>query len=480
MSIEELEAGVDAYVEEVWPNVVADIKELVSYASIANAEPAEEGAPFGRPVRQALDCALGIAQKLGYQTSDDDGYVGMADIAGETDAQIATIAHCDVVPAGPGWNSDPFAMEEREGWLVGRGVIDDKGPAVLSLYAGAYLLKHGVKPRHSFRALLGCDEEVGMSDIHHYLDGHDAPAFLFTPDAEFPVCNAEKGQFGCYFKSPSIVRGRIVSWSGAEAPNAIPSQSICELAVDASELPEPAAHADRITLEAVGQGQTRITAQGIGGHASMPEGSINAIDLMVDYLREAERAYAGKDGYLFADPEHDFLKFLKFVTADSYGKSLGIASESEAFGPLTSNAGCIALEGDRISVSLDVRFPDSTSSEEITTQLLPLLGRFDVAMDMAADKPPFSVSADSPAVQTLIGTYNEVMGKDAKPFSMGGGTYARCFPAAVSFGPEETDTVLPSWGGTMHGPNEVANVALLKKALKIYILAILRLDQLDL
>ena len=211
----QVEQSVAEYVDEVWEDVVADIEQLVSYPSVAVAADAEPSAPFGRPVRDALDCALGIAQKLGYQTSDDEGYVGIADIPGRGDKQLATICHVDVVPAGPGWNTDPFAMERREGWLLGRGVIDDKGPAVLSLYAGAYLLKHGIVPRYTFRALLGCDEEVGMSDVHHYLENHADPDFLFTPDAEFPVCNAEKGQFGATFVSPKIDGGRIVSWSGS-------------------------------------------------------------------------------------------------------------------------------------------------------------------------------------------------------------------------------------------------------------------------
>lgn len=209
----QVEQSVAEYVDEVWEDVVADIEQLVSYPSVAVAADAEPGAPFGRPVRDALDCALGIAQNLGYQTSDDEGYVGIADIPGRGDKQLATICHVDVVPAGPGWNTDPFAMERREGWLLGRGVIDDKGPAVLSLYAGAYLLKHGITPRYTFRALLGCDEEVGMSDVHHYLENHADPDFLFTPDAEFPVCNAEKGQFGATFVSSKIDGGRIVSWA---------------------------------------------------------------------------------------------------------------------------------------------------------------------------------------------------------------------------------------------------------------------------
>ena len=244
----QVEQSVAEYVDEVWEDVVADIEQLVSYPSVAVAADAEPGAPFGRPVRDALDCALGIAQKLGYQTSDDEGFVGIADIPGRGDKQLATICHVDVVPAGPGWNTDPFAMERREGWLLGRGVIDDKGPAVLSLYAGAYLLKHGIVPRYTFRALLGCDEEVGMSDVHHYLENHADPDFLFTPDAEFPVCNAEKGQFGATFVSSKIDGGRIVSWSGAEASNAIPSQSICELAIAADELPAPVENGDRLEI----------------------------------------------------------------------------------------------------------------------------------------------------------------------------------------------------------------------------------------
>ena len=210
----QVEQSVAEYVDEVWEDVVTDIEQLVSYPSVAVAADAEPGAPFGRPVRDALDCALGIAQKLGYQTSDDEGYVGIADIPGRGDKQLATICHVDVVPAGPGWNTDPFAMERREGWLLGRGVIDDKGPAVLSLYAGAYLLKHGIVPRYTFRALLGCDEEVGMSDVHHYLENHADPDFLFTPDAEFPVCNAEKGQFGA-----------TRSTAGALCPGAVPRRA---------------------------------------------------------------------------------------------------------------------------------------------------------------------------------------------------------------------------------------------------------------
>ena len=98
--------SVEKYVDEVWEDVVSDIASLVACPSVADDSAAEPGAPFGRSVRDALDCALSIAGRLGYQVSDDAGYVGMADIPGEREEHIATIAHVDVVPAGPGWCTD--------------------------------------------------------------------------------------------------------------------------------------------------------------------------------------------------------------------------------------------------------------------------------------------------------------------------------------------------------------------------------------
>ncbi len=467
-----LEARVDAYVDEVWDNVLEDIAALVTVPSVAIEGANEPGAPFGAGSRAALDCALSIAQKLGYETSHDDGYMGIADIPGKSERQIATIAHVDVVPAGPGWNTDPFTMERREGWLLGRGVIDDKGPAVVGLYAGAFLLHEGIKPRYTFRALLGTDEETGMNDVGHYLSHHEDPAFLFTPDAEFPVCNAEKGQFGAAFVTEDLgADARILSWSGAEATNAIPSQSICEVAVDADELPAPVKHADRLTIEAVEPGRARITAQGIGGHASMPEGTINAIGLIVEYLLEA--------GVVNAAETHA-LELLSVIHADSYGKALGIAAENDAFGPLTCSGGTIEVKDGRIYQTIDVRLPNCVNLDELEATCRALAERFGATLEVDHAVEAFYIPADSPAVTTCINTYNEVTGESATPFSMGGGTYARRFKNAVSFGAEVHGLELPEWAGQMHGPNEAASEEQLRQALKIYILTILKLDQLDL
>ena len=107
-----------------------------------------------------------------------------------------------------------------------------------------------------------------------------------------------------------------------------------------------------------------------------------------------------------------------------------------------------------------------------------LIGTGAELTDVGSAKP-FYIEADTPAIKACIDTYNEVTGENATPFTMGGGTYARHFPYAVSFGPEHSDMVLPEFGGPMHGANEAAPIDKLLEALKIYIIALLRLEEID-
>ncbi len=212
-------------------------------------------------------------------------------------------------------------------------------------------------------------------------------------------------------------------------------------------------------------------AHGIGGHASLPDGTVNAIALIVGYLRESGILGAGAVSAL---------DLLERIHADTAGSAIGIATQSSAFGPLTCNAGTIALTDDgALEQTIDVRFPDSITEGELAAACSALAKRFGGAVEVDRTKPPFSVDATSPQVRALIDIYNQTTGRDAKPFAMGGGTYARNFKSAVSFGPEDNGMELPEWAGTMHGPNEAASEQLLREALKMYILAILRLMELD-
>ena len=84
------------------------------------------------------------------------------------------------------------------------------------------------------------------------------------------------------------------------------------------------------------------------------------------------------------------------------------------------------------------------------------------------------------SIRTVKGASSQKSGySNAEPFTIGGGTYARDFPNAVSFGPEHFDRPVPDFVGPIHGADEGACVAWLLEALKVYILALLSLEELD-
>ncbi|XP_062450798.1 N-fatty-acyl-amino acid synthase/hydrolase PM20D1, partial [Rhea pennata] len=71
------------------------------------------------------------------------------------------LAHMDVVPATPeGWDVPPFSGAEHEGFIYGRGTLDNKNSAIGILQALEFLLRRNYRPRRSFYVGIGHDEEV--------------------------------------------------------------------------------------------------------------------------------------------------------------------------------------------------------------------------------------------------------------------------------------------------------------------------------
>ena len=460
---QELNQKIDAYIAENKEQLLQDIAALVAIDSVEGTP--EEGAPFGKGPRAALDKTLELAAGMGLATRNCENYMGYAELAGaDPEKYLATICHVDVVPVGNGWTADPFKMRIQDGWLLGRGVSDDKGPMVVALYALKFLKEQGYELRYPIRALIGDNEETHMQDVEYYLKNYPAPVFCFTPDAEFPVCNGEKGHFGAKIVSP-VCNGVILDFEGGVANNAVPDRASALLHTDITKLK----NAPNITLEPAGEGCVRVRGWGKAGHAAMPEGTVNAIGLVVNYLL---------DNGLCNDAERAYLEALRKLHASTAGTGLGIDCADGPFGPLTIIGGRIYMEEGRLVQTIDSRFPTCTDGDKLAAQVTAALGSGAQLQDVDAAEP-FYIEADSPAIQACINTYNEVTGEDAKPFTMGGGTYARHFPYAVSFGPEHVDLPLPEFGGPMHGANEAAPIDKLLEAVKIYILALLRLEEID-
>ena len=284
---EALNQKIDAFVAANKEQILKDIATLVSINSVEGAP--EEGAPYGAGPRAALDKTLELAAGMGLATRNCENHIGYAELAGaDAEKYLATICHVDVVPEGNGWTEDPFKMEIRDGWMIGRGVADDKGPMVATLYALKFLKEEGVSLRYPIRALVGDNEETHMHDVDYYLANYPAPVFCFTPDAEFPVCNGEKGHFDGKLVSP-VCNGIIKDFVGGVATNAVPDRASALVATDITKL----RNAPNITLEPEGDG-VRIRGWGKSGHAAMPEGTVNAIGLVVSYLLAIVQQIAGQ------------------------------------------------------------------------------------------------------------------------------------------------------------------------------------------
>ena len=179
----------------------------------------------------------------------------------------------------------------------------------------------------------------------------------------------------------------------------------------------------------------------MGGHASFPEGTRNAIGLLADYL-----AHAG----VCSDSEIAFMTVLAAMVNEVDGATVGVVVSDDDFGALTSVIGMARKEGEYFEFTDDVRFPTAITGEKL------------------AD----AYTAYAKKIQALMSAYEEVTGVETHPFTIGGATYAREFPHAVSFGPADPGAVpIPKWVGAMHGADEGVPEEAVRHAMRIYIRA---------
>lgn len=485
MGDSEFKARVDAYADEVWEDIVEDIRTLVRIRSVEDRDSAVPGMPWGQASHEALVKGLEIAARLGLDAHECEGYLGYADLPGVSDMQLATIAHSDVVPEGLGWTVDPFDVTRREGYLLGRGVLDDKGPLVLSLWAAHFFVREvertGIRLPYTLRCIVGNCEETSMRDVVWYLDHFDAPAFCFSPDADFPLICGEKGIFhGIYRSKPGIAGtdSAVVEFDAGTVANAIPSLATGLVRRHAADFLLSRC-TQGIESEAVGEDLVRVSAHGIGGHAAFPKGTDNAIGKLVRLMLDvpgdgASRLEGGED--LIA-----FLRLVETLTRTSDGSAVGIASEDDVFGELTLNAGVMRTADDgSLSITVDVRYPTSIKIDEVIAAFDELAERYGCTFEAGMHDDPFYMDPNLPEIRTLLDTYNEYLGTQKEAFVIGGGTYARHFPRACAFGPHDPSIIDPAWVGIEHGPDEGVSEEALRRALKIYIVSIARLMELDL
>ena len=123
--------------------------------------------PFGPGPVKALEHFLALAERDGYKTRNIDNYAGDFEF-GQGDEVLGIFAHLDVVPAGSGWDTDPYEPVIKDGKLYARGSSDDKGPTMACYYALKIIKELELPVSKRVRFIVGTDEESGWGDMDYY------------------------------------------------------------------------------------------------------------------------------------------------------------------------------------------------------------------------------------------------------------------------------------------------------------------------
>lgn len=415
---------------------------------------AQDGAPFGNEPKRALDEMCGICEDMGYSTAVCENAVGTADLAPDgAEVALGILCHLDVVPAEPeNWATDPYTMTEKDGVLYGRGVIDDKGPAVAALFAMNCVRDLGIPLKKGVRLIFGTDEENGSQDMELYAKHEKFPPNVFTPDGSFPVINVEKGMMRSFF-SGRYEGGIVRCLRGGSIPNAVPDKAYAEVFAPLREV-KAAIDADnsgaQFTAEFI-DGCVHITADGRSAHASTPESGINAVTALITLINRLANY----------DSQADMLRGLEriFPCGETDGASVGLKAEDRT-GATTLVFSVFEMADGECHGTVDVRFPTCLDLAAVEEKERAALVSAGCSFDSFMGDEPHCVDEDSDFVQSLLRVYERVEGEKGRCIAIGGGTYVHHIDGGVAFGVERGDTDYH-----MHGADEFITVdELLKDA----------------
>jgi succinyl-diaminopimelate desuccinylase len=157
------------------------LRKLVAFPTINNP------AQGRRPTRECPEFLKDQLTKVGLNTAilKQKGFFSVLGTHGTGRPVTLFLAHFDVVPIGPDWDSDPFELVIHDKMGYGRGTADDKGNVVALLLTAEAIAKQKIPGTVAF-AMTG-DEEIGGANgatlVRKTLEKQNLfPDYLVTAD----------------------------------------------------------------------------------------------------------------------------------------------------------------------------------------------------------------------------------------------------------------------------------------------------------
>ena len=320
-----------------------------------------------------------------------------------------------------------------------------------------------------------------MTDIHWLTDHQvELPKMNIVLDSRYPVCHGEKGILGITVANKNALSGNILEIQGGESENSVAGRA--RMVVKAAwPVQTPGGLPDWLSISWEA-GKLTIETKGLSKHAAHAEGSENAIYRLFCAVSGKEPSCKALRDLLGGVLDKATLKLFETyadLSAGIYGDGLGIAAEDKISGRLTAVASLVALRDHICSLTFNIRYPITMKEH---SGLVEKIGATAADLDMEvasySGKAPGYFPAEHPMIRCLMDTYNEFLGRDEKPFTMAGGTYARLLPNAFGYGfrlvPETAypEGLIPEGHGGSHSADEAVPVELYKQQLTLFILSL--------
>ncbi|SHO59492.1 M20 family peptidase [Algoriphagus zhangzhouensis] len=330
-------------------------------------------------------------------------------------------AHQDVVPVPADsrdqWEVDPFAGTVKDGYIWGRGVLDDKNQIHGILEAAEMRIKEGWQPSRTIYFVFGQDEEVGGPEGAKYiadvLEQRGIKRFSYVMDESAPL-------------TPGI-------FPGIEENTAL------------------------IGIAQKGFISLELAMNGVGGHSSQPpvESNIGILAKAITKLEAAQFPYrihpAVRSQYRYLGPELDE-KLQPLFAAVAFGKDGEMTDLEEQFiETMSQNQVTRAMLHTTIAVSMfnagikdNVLPPAATAvvnfrpmpgdTPEVIIQHVKDAIQDDriTIRDISASTPATNIAeVGNPAYNMLEKTIRQIWGNDllVSPFFVIGGSDSKHFQA---------------------------------------------------
>lgn len=386
---------IDAFIAENRTNIIRDIVDLVRIESVNGNQ--EEN-------RRALNHILALAEKMGMKTmksSKED--VGVIEI-GQGKELIGVLTHVDVVGVGDTqkWSYPPFQGKIAKGYIWGRGVVDDKGPAIMCLYGLKAIKELKIPLNKRIWLIVGTCEESEWTDIKTFNEEFEMPDYGFSPDGDFPIYNREKGycDVELFFKEPC--RDILEKVEAGDSPNTIPSKAVIKI-----------------------RNQEEIVFHGISCHSSVPGMGINAIEKMV--VAQGFRT------------EFNFIRFISdFLSKDYNGTKLGIDNPkwltNDKLDRTTIVPTIIEMTEEGVKLNVNMRLWFDVTREKIEVAFNKFAPKYDYTFKISDFLKPMEVSEEEGFLRIMSEVY-ESYGLKSSFQTAVGTSYAKSMDHFVSWGP---------------------------------------------